>query len=288
MKLTEMIERSALTTLGMIRGRVVAVAMNRISDRARQLKGHSCQKGRRRGNSRGAAEIPIRRDTVGVGKLPIRVSLFSKNVYATISDCWTLTKPEVNFLIAITTFTGFYLGHASKPDDFPFSLLTCTLAGTLLVASGTATLNQYVERHFDAQMKRTARRPLAMGRLRASSGLVLGIVLAALGSFFLAVRVNFLSSALSLFTLASYLFIYTPLKRTSPVCTLIGAIPGAMPPLIGWAAASGRLSAKRGSFTAFCFSGNYLTSWRLPGCTGTTTSELAIAYCRWQTHDARL
>jgi len=167
----------------------------------------------------------------------------SSRIYSTISDCWTLTKPEVNFLIAITTFTGFYLGHAPKSDHFPFSLLTCTLAGTLLVASGTATLNQYVERRFDAQMKRTARRPLAVGRLRASSGLVLGIVLAALGCTFLAVRVNLLSSALSLFTLASYLFIYTPLKRTSPVCTLIGAVPGAMPPLIGWAAASGGVSA---------------------------------------------
>jgi protoheme IX farnesyltransferase len=168
----------------------------------------------------------------------------TSRIYSTISDCWTLSKPEVNFLIALTTFSGFYLGHAHQSDHFPFYLLTCTLAGTLLVASGTATLNQYAERRFDAQMRRTARRPLAIGRMRASSGLALGIVLAALGSIVLAVSVNLLSSALSLFTLASYLFIYTPLKRTSPICTLIGAIPGAMPPLIGWAAASGHLSAE--------------------------------------------
>jgi heme o synthase len=169
---------------------------------------------------------------------------FATRLYSTISDCWTLTKPEVNFLIALTTFTGFYLGHAHQPGHFPFSLLACTLVGTLLVASGTGTLNQYIERRFDAQMRRTARRPLATGQMRASIGLALGIVLAALGSVLLAVRVSLLASALALFTLSSYLLIYTPLKRKSPACTLIGAIPGAMPPLIGWAGASGHLSAE--------------------------------------------
>jgi protoheme IX farnesyltransferase len=169
---------------------------------------------------------------------------FATRIYSTISDCWTLTKPEVNFLIALTTFTGFYLGHAHQPGHFPFSLLAYTLVGTLLVASGTGTLNQYIERRFDAQMRRTARRPLATGHLRASTGLALGIVLAALGSVFLAVRVSLLASALALFTLSSYLLIYTPLKRKSPACTLIGAIPRAMPPLIGWAGASGHLSSE--------------------------------------------
>jgi len=169
---------------------------------------------------------------------------FATRIFSTVSDCWTLTKPEVNFLIALTTFTGFYLGHARQPGRFPFSLLACTLFGTLLVASGTGTLNQYIERRFDAQMRRTARRPLATGHLRASIGLALGIALAALGSIFLAAKVSVLASALGLFTLSSYLLIYTPLKRKSPVCTLIGAIPGAMPALIGWAAASGHLSTE--------------------------------------------
>ena len=169
---------------------------------------------------------------------------FATRIYSTISDCWALTKPEINFLIALTTFTGFYLGDAHRPGHFPFFLLSCTLFGTLLVASGAGTLNQYIERCFDAQMRRTARRPLATGRLRASVGLALGIVFATLGSVFLAVSVNLLASALALFTLSSYLLIYTPLKRTSPACTLIGAIPGAMPPLIGWAAASGHLSSE--------------------------------------------
>ncbi len=169
---------------------------------------------------------------------------FAACIYSKLLDCWTLTKPEVNFLIALTTFTGFYLGHEHQPGHFPFSLLACTLVGTILVASGTGTLNQYIERRFDAQMRRTACRPLASGRLSPSSGLSLGIVFAAIGSVFLAARVNLLASLLALFTLCSYLFVYTPLKRKSPACTLVGAIPGAMPPLIGWAGASGHLSSE--------------------------------------------
>jgi len=169
---------------------------------------------------------------------------FAVRLYATISDCWTLTKPEVNFLIALTTFTGFYLGHSHQPGHFPFSHLACTLVGTLLVASGTGTLNQYIERRFDAQMRRTAHRPLAAGRLKVSIGLALGITLASLGIIFLAVWVNLLASALAMFTVSAYLLIYTPLKRKSPACMLVGAIPGAMPPLIGWAGASGHLSSE--------------------------------------------
>jgi heme o synthase len=180
----------------------------------------------------------------GSAQVSSKAHAFATRVYSKIKACWTLTKPEVNFLIALTTFTGFYLGNAHQPGHFPFSLLACTLVGTLLVASGAGTLNQYIERRFDAQMRRTASRPLATGHLSASIGLALGIVLAALGGVFLAVRVCFLASALALFTLFSYLLIYTPFKRKSPACTLIGAIPGAMPPLIGWAGASGHLSSE--------------------------------------------
>jgi heme o synthase len=195
------------------------------------------------------AEVKVTHDDTdpglaGSAQVSGKALAFATRIYSTISDCWTLTKPEVNFLIALTTFTGFYLGHAHQPGHFPFSLLACTLVGTVLVASGTGTLNQYIERRFDARMRRTARRPLATGHLSASIGLTLGIVLAVVGSVFLAVTVSLLASALALFTLSSYLFIYTPLKRKSPVCTLIGAIPGAMPPLIGWAGASGHLSSE--------------------------------------------
>jgi heme o synthase len=159
-----------------------------------------------------------------------------------LSDYWALTKPEVNFLIVITTFAGFYLGRAAPWRDFPFLLMIHTLVGTLLVASGTGTLNQYIERRFDAQMRRTARRPLAAGRLKPSAVLWFGTALSLIGSVYLAVAVNLLASLLAVLTLLSYLFFYTPLKRKTPLCTLVGAFPGAMPPLIGWAGASGKLS----------------------------------------------
>jgi len=159
-----------------------------------------------------------------------------------LADYWALTKPEVNFLIVITTFAGFYLGCGAGWQDFPLLRAINAVFGTLLVASGTGTLNQYVERVFDAQMRRTARRPLAAGRLDPSAVLWFGITLSVLGVVYLALTVNPLASTLAMATLLSYLFLYTPLKRKSPLCTFVGAFPGAMPPLIGWAAASGRLN----------------------------------------------
>src|ERR1700691_5901889 len=125
-----------------------------------------------------------------------------------LSDFWALTKPEVNFLIVVTTFAGFYLGNAAQSREFPYLLSINAVLGTLLVASGTGTLNQYLERHFDAQMRRTARRPLAAGRLNPSAVLWFGIALSVIGSIYLAVAVNILASLLALFTLLSYLFLY--------------------------------------------------------------------------------
>ncbi len=158
-----------------------------------------------------------------------------------LADYWALTKPEINFLIAIATSAGFCLGH-QRSDPFPTLLLIDTLVGTLLVASGTAALNQYIERRFDAQMRRTARRPVASGRVKPSAALWFGIGLSIAGSIYLAVAVNVLASLLAILTLLSYLLIYTPLKRRTPLCVLAGAFPGAMPPLIGWAASAGSLS----------------------------------------------
>ena len=152
---------------------------------------------------------------------------------AVFSDYWALTKPEVNFLIVITTFAGFYLARTAGWRDFPFWLSINALLGTLLVASGTGTLNQYLERHLDAKMRRTARRPLAAGRLKPVAVLWFGIALSVVGSVYLAVAANVLASLLAIATLLSYLFLYTPLKRKTPLCTLVGAFPGAMPPLIG-------------------------------------------------------
>src|SRR6202162_6000234 len=164
--------------------------------------------------------------------------------FAMLSDYWALTKPEVNFLILITTFAGFYLGCADAGRQFSFLALSNTLLGTLLVASGTATLNQYIERKFDAQMRRTSRRPLAAGRLEPSAVLAFGILLSVAGSIYLAIAAGMLASLLALLTLLSYLCLYTPLKRRTPLCVLVGAFPGAMPPLIGWAAASGWLRSE--------------------------------------------
>ena len=156
-------------------------------------------------------------------------------------DYWELTKPEINFLIAITAAAGFWLGSSATFPHFLWMQFLHTLLGTILVASGAATLNQLIELPYDAQMRRTARRPLASGRIAPSQALWFGVLLSICGVAYLAIYTNTLASLLAAFTLLSYLFLYTPLKRITPLCTLVGAFPGAAPPLIGWAAARGRL-----------------------------------------------
>jgi heme o synthase len=152
-----------------------------------------------------------------------------------LRDYYTLTKPEVNLLILMTTSAGYYL--ASR-GSFRIGGLVNTLVGTLLVASGTATLNQWMERVWDGKMRRTATRPLPSGRLSSHEALLFGVLLSVAGGLYLAITVNGLSAFLAVLTLLSYLLIYTPLKRRTPLCTLLGAFPGAMPTLIGWAGAS--------------------------------------------------
>ncbi len=156
-----------------------------------------------------------------------------------LRDYLALTKPEVNLLILMTTSAGYYLGLVGP---FHISGLINTLIGTLLVASGTATVNQWMERVWDARMRRTAGRPIPSGRVKSGDALLFGIVLSAAGGLYLALLVNRLSSLLAISTLLSYLLIYTPLKRRTPLCTLLGAIPGAMPTLIGWAGASAHIN----------------------------------------------
>ncbi len=158
-----------------------------------------------------------------------------------LSDYWALTKPEINFLIAITTLVGFCIGSAAGRSHFPWALLLHTVLGTMLVASGAATLNQLIELRSDARMRRTARRPIAAGRIHPIRALIFGALLSLAGIAYLVLAVSILASLLAVVTLLSYLFLYTPLKQTTPLCTLIGAVPGAVPPLIGWAAARGRL-----------------------------------------------
>jgi protoheme IX farnesyltransferase len=150
-----------------------------------------------------------------------------------------LTKPDVTFLVVITTVAGFYLGSRGSLD---WSLLMHTLFGTMLVAGGTAALNQYFERDMDAVMRRTAARPLPAGLLQPREVLLFGVGTIVLGSAWLALAVNGLAAFLALATTVLYLGLYTPLKTRTTLATAVGAFPGALPPLIGWAAAHGSLS----------------------------------------------
>ena len=159
-----------------------------------------------------------------------------------LSDYWTLTKPEINFLIGLATAAAFCVGCAEPLARFPWGLLVHTLLGTVLVASGAGTLNQVIERQFDAQMRRTSRRPIAAGRIELLHALVFGMLLSLVGCSYLALAVRPAASLLAVLTLVCYLFLYTPLKRRTPMCTLVGAFPGAMPVLIGYVAAAGKLN----------------------------------------------
>jgi protoheme IX farnesyltransferase len=164
-----------------------------------------------------------------------------RTLLAKANGYWMLTKPEVNVLVVASTGAAFYLasnGHIQWLRAFH------TLAGTVLVAIGTATLNEYMERSDDAEMRRTAKRPLPSGRLNPAHALLFGIGISILGTLQLWLGANPLTSTLAALTLLSYLLIYTPLKKKTAWCTFVGAFPGAMPTLIGWAAARGNLTAE--------------------------------------------
>src|SRR5260370_14519421 len=145
------------------------------------------------------------------------------------------------------------MGAPASLAPLHWTSLLHALVGTVLVASGAATLNQLIELRFDAQMRRTARRPLASGRIQPAHALWFGISLSVFGAIYLAVTTNALACLLSILTLLAYLFLYTPLKRKTPLCTLIGALPGATPPLIGWGAACGRLDGNAWLLFAIVF-----------------------------------
>jgi protoheme IX farnesyltransferase len=164
--------------------------------------------------------------------------IHANRILAKLRDYYTLTKPEVNLLILMTTSAGFVLGGTGA---LHWAGLVNTVLGTLLVASGTATLNQFMERRYDAAMRRTANRPLPAGRVSAAEAFWFGMGLSVAGGIYLWLAVNLLTAILATSTLLSYLLIYTPLKRKTPLCTLLGAFPGAMPTLIGWAGSANSL-----------------------------------------------
>ena len=155
------------------------------------------------------------------------------------ADFYELTKPRIVLMVLITAFVGYYAGSGSVPD---YLRLLKMLLGTALAAAGTLTLNQYIERDTDALMDRTRRRPLPDGRVHASDALWYGIALTCFGLGYLAVAVNGLSAAVAAGITLSYLLAYTPMKRSSSLCVPVGAVPGALPPVIGWVAARGDLS----------------------------------------------
>jgi protoheme IX farnesyltransferase len=157
-----------------------------------------------------------------------------------LADFWALTKPDINFLVAVTTWAGFFLGPPAASSEGSWTTALHTLVATILAASGAAVLNQWMEHPLDARMRRTARRAIAAGRVTPNHALTFGLALSAAGVIYLGFAAGALAAALGAFTLVSYLLFYTPLKRVTPLCTLAGAIPGAVPPLIG-AAGRGRL-----------------------------------------------
>lgn len=171
------------------------------------------------------------------------------------ADLVTLTKPRVNLLVLVTTVIGFHLGNRSGID---LALLFHTVAGTFLVASGAAAFNQLFERDIDARMHRTMRRPLPDGRLTAGEAGWFASVLSATGVLQLGFGANWLAAGVAVATLVSYALIYTPLKRVTSLATVVGAVPGALPPVIGWAAAQGSISIEAWVLFAIVF------FWQMP------------------------
>ena len=154
------------------------------------------------------------------------------------ADFFELAKPRVVIMVLITAFVGFYVGSAALPD---YLRLINMLLGTALAAGGTLALNQFMERQSDALMKRTRHRPIPDGRVQPGEAFWFGAVVTLAGLAYLALAVNAISAWVTALITASYLLLYTPMKRKSSLCILAGAVPGALPPVIGWVAARGRL-----------------------------------------------
>jgi protoheme IX farnesyltransferase len=190
----------------------------------------------------------------------MKLSAEALNPTAGLEKSWAavladLVKARLTALVLLTTFVGFYLGEQGAVN---YLLMFHALFGTALVASGAAALNQWLERDYDAKMRRTASRPLPSGRMQPATVAIFGGVCSVIGFIYLAVLVNPLTSVVGAVTSVSYLFVYTPLKRVTWVNTLVGAIPGALPPLMGWTAARNELSGEGWALFAI------LAFWQIP------------------------
>lgn len=173
-----------------------------------------------------------------------------------LADFYELTKPRMNFLVLVTTAVGAYL--ATRPGWDEWARLAHALLGTAMAAAGASVLNQYVERDYDQLMSRTRGRPLPAGRVSPVEALLVGVLLAAGGIVYLAALVNLLTAALGALTVATYVFVYTPMKRWTTLCTVVGAVPGAIPPMMGWTAVTGTLSAEAWALFGILF------FWQMP------------------------
>ena len=171
------------------------------------------------------------------------------------ADLLALTKPRVVVMVLVTTVVGYYVGLAGAPD---YGRLLSLVMGTLLAAGGTLALNQYWERDVDARMERTRTRPLPEGRLSALEALLFGVALTTAGLVVLALGVGWLATFVTAATFVLYVFAYTPLKLRTTLCTIVGAVPGALPPVTGWAAARDDLGV--GAWVLF----GILFLWQLP------------------------
>ena len=170
-------------------------------------------------------------------------------------DYYELTKPRMNALVVVTTAVGYFMATKGGAE---WARFLHTVIGTGLTAAGASVLNQYVEADLDARMPRTANRPLPAGRVSPIEALVYAVILSSAGVLYLATLVNPLTAALAALTLVTYVFLYTPLKTRTSLCTVVGAVPGAIPPMIGFAAVDGMLSP--GAWALF----SILFFWQLP------------------------
>ena len=189
---------------------------------------------------------------VSAQPLAAQAATIEKGAIAVWAD---LFKARLTLLVLLTTLVGFYLGSRGGVD---YLLMFHTVLGTALLASGASALNQLLERDYDALMRRTADRPLPSGRLQPQTVLTIGVASAAIGLVYLSVGVNLPAALIGAGSLLTYLFVYTPLKRVTWLNTDVGAVPGGLPPLIGWAAAQGELTPAGLSLFAI------LAAWQLP------------------------
>ena len=195
----------------------------------------------------------------------IVVGALARDRRRVMADLVALTKPRVVVMVLVTTIVGYYVALSGAPE---YGRMLHLLIGTLLAAGGTLALNQYSERDLDALMVRTRTRPLPDGRLQPVEALLFGTALTVGGVIYLAALVNLLAAAVTAATAILYLFAYTPLKVRSALCTIVGAVPGALPPVTGWVAAREELGLGAGILFGIMF------LWQLPH-----TLAIARLYC---------